>query len=78
MDKGNDVAYPFVGLVFKVLADKHGKLAYMRLYNGQLKTGDVVLNAVTEETERISRIYQVHAGTKRSVEVAYAGDIVAI
>lgn len=78
LDKGNDVASPFVGLVFKVLADKHGKLAYMRLYNGQLKTGDVVLNAVTGETERISRIYQVHAGTKKSVDVAYAGDIVAI
>lgn len=78
LDKGNDAASPFVGLIFKVVADKHGKLAYMRLYNGQLKTGDVVLNAVTEETERISRIYQIHAGTKKSVEVAYAGDIVAV
>lgn len=78
LDKGNDASLPFVGLIFKVVADKHGKLAYLRLYNGQLKTGDFVLNAVTGETERISRIYQMHANAKTSVDVAYAGDIVAV
>lgn len=78
VDKGNDVASPFVGLIFKVVADKHGKLAYLRLYKGQLKTGDFVLNAVTGENERISRIYQMHANAKSSVDVAYAGDIVAV
>jgi len=78
VDKGNDVGSPFVGLIFKVVADKHGKLAYLRLYKGQLKTGDVVLNAITGESERISRIYQMHANAKNSVDVAYAGDIVAV
>lgn len=77
-DKGNDAAGSFAGLIFKVTADKHGKLAYLRLYQGQIKTGDVVLNAVTGETERISRIYQMHANAKKPVEVAYAGDIVAV
>lgn len=78
VDKGNDVGSPFVGLIFKVVADKHGKLAYLRLYKGQLKAGDVVLNAITGESERISRIYQMHANAKNSVDVAYAGDIVAV
>ena len=78
LDKGNDVNSPFVGLIFKVVADKHGKLAYLRLYKGQVKTGDFVLNAITGESERISRIYQMHANAKNSVDVAYAGDIVAV
>lgn len=78
LDKGNDVAKPFVGLVFKVIADKHGKLAYLRLYDGQLKAGDTVLNPSSGETERISRIYQMHANVKKAVDVAYAGDIVAV
>lgn len=78
LDKGNDVNSPFVGLIFKVVADKHGKLAYLRLYKGQVKTGDFVLNAITGQSERISRIYQMHANAKNSVDVAYAGDIVAV
>lgn len=78
LDKGNDVNSPFVGLIFKVVADKHGKLAYLRLYKGHVKTGDFVLNAITGESERISRIYQMHANAKNSVDVAYAGDIVAV
>lgn len=78
LDKGNDVNSPFVGLIFKVVADKHGKLAYLRLYKGHVKTGDFVLNAITGQSERISRIYQMHANAKNSVDVAYAGDIVAV
>jgi elongation factor G len=78
LDKGNDESKPFVGLIFKVISDKHGKLAYLRLYKGQLKSGDTVLNATTGESERISRIYQMHANQKKPVDVAYAGDIVAV
>jgi elongation factor G len=78
LDKSNDAAKPFAGLVFKVVADRHGKLAYIRLYDGQLKAGDTVLNSVTGETERISQIYQMHADARKNVNVAYAGDIVAV
>jgi elongation factor G len=77
-DKGNEVNKPFVGLIFKVIADKHGKLTYLRIYDGHLKNGDTVLNSVTGETERVSRIYQMHANLKKNVDVAYAGEIVAI
>lgn len=78
LDKGNDAAKPFVGLIFKVISDRHGKLTFLRVYDGELKAGDTVLNSVTGETERISRIYQMHANVKTSVDVAYAGDIVAL
>ncbi len=77
-DKGNDESKPFNGLIFKILSDKHGKLSFVRIYSGKLKTGDYVLNFSTGETERISRIYQMHAQNRTSIEVAMAGDIVAI
>lgn len=77
-DKGNDESKPFNGLIFKILSDTHGKLSFVRIYSGKLKTGDYVLNFSTGETERISRIYQMHAQNRTSIEVAMAGDIVAI
>lgn len=77
-DRGNDETAPFAGLIFKVMADKHGKLNYMRIYQGSVKVGDTVLNAVTNGTERVSRIYQVHANSKTAIEQAFAGDIVAL
>lgn len=78
LDKGCDVNKPFVGLIFKVVSDTHGKLTFVRVYDGQLESGDTILNSVTGEVERISRIYQMHANIKKNVDVAYAGDIVAV
>lgn len=78
LDKGSDANQPFVGLIFKVVTDKHGKLSFLRLYSGSLRTGDTVLNSTTGETERISRIFQMHAGERKSIDIAYAGDIVAV
>jgi elongation factor G len=78
LEKGCDETKPFVGLIFKVVSDTHGKLTFVRVYNGQLKAGDTILNSVTGEIERISRIYQMHANLKKNVEIAYAGDIVAV
>jgi elongation factor G len=78
LDKGNDSNKPLVALVFKVVADRHGKLAYVRIYDGELKAGDTVLNAVTGDTERIGAVYQMHANTKAAVSSAQAGDIVAV
>jgi elongation factor G len=77
-DKGNKVEDPFSALVFKIMSDKHGKLTFIRVYSGQLRPGDVVLNPYTNEYERISRIFQMHAQNKTSVDVALAGDIVTV
>ena len=77
-DKGNRVEDPFSALVFKIMTDKHGKLTFIRIYSGQLKPGDVVLNPYTNENERISRIFQMHAQNKKAVDVAVAGDIVTV
>jgi len=77
-DKGGRVDKPFTGLVFKIISDNHGKLSFCRVYDGSIKAGDTVLNSVTGEKERVSRIYQMHAQHKKAVEAAEAGDIVAL
>ena len=60
---------PFAGLAFKVMSDPYvGKLTYIRVYSGQLKAGDRVLNTTTGKTERISRILQMHANHREERE----------
>ncbi len=78
LDKGNKLEDPFSALVFKIMSDKHGKLTFIRVYSGSLKPGDMVLNPYNNTTERISRIYQMNAQNKISVNVALPGDIVTI
>ncbi len=69
---------PFTGLVFKVLMDGGRKLAFVRLYAGSLHEGDACRNVTRGETERISRLYRLHADRREQLEEAVAGDIVAV
>jgi len=69
---------PFSALAFKVMSDPYvGKLTYFRVYSGQLKAGDRVLNTTTGKTERISRILQMHANHREEREAITAGEIAA-
>ncbi len=69
---------PFSALAFKVMSDPYvGKLTYFRVYSGQLKTGDRVLNTTTGKTERISRILQMHANHREERQEIGAGEIAA-
>ena len=69
----------FCGLAFKVQIDPHvGKLTYVRVYSGILKSGTSVLNTGKHDRERIGRILLMHANTREEVTEAYAGEIVAI
>jgi elongation factor G len=69
---------PFSALVFKVMSDPYvGKLTYFRVYSGQLKAGDRVLNTTTGKTERIGRILQMHANHREEREEIGAGEIAA-
>ncbi|MDQ3670520.1 MAG: elongation factor G [Actinomycetota bacterium] len=70
---------PFAALAFKVMSDPYvGKLTYFRVYSGQVKAGDRVLNTTTGKTERISRILQMHANHREEREAIGAGEIAAI
>lgn len=54
-------ADPFKALAFKIVTDDHGAKVFVRVYAGRLGRGDVVLNTSTGKTERVSRLYEVHA-----------------
>ncbi len=70
---------PFCGLAFKVQIDPHvGKLTYVRIYSGTLKSGTSVLNSTKKEKERVGRILLMHANTREEINEAYAGEIIAI
>ena len=69
---------PFSALAFKIMTDPFvGKLAFFRVYSGTLESGSYVLNATKNKRERIGRILQMHANTRKEITEVYAGDIAA-
>src|SRR5438309_3643580 len=69
---------PFSALAFKIMADSFvGQLTFIRVYSGQLKTGDSVLNVRTTKTERIGRLLKMHANKREEISEILAGDICA-
>lgn len=69
---------PLSALVFKVVADSHGDLTYLRIYSGTLRRGSRVLNPGNDKKENISRIFEMHAKERVPLDEAQAGNIVAI
>jgi elongation factor G len=70
---------PFSALAFKIMADPYvGQLTFIRVYSGQLKTGDSVLNVRTTRTERIGRLLKMHANKREEISEILAGDICAV
>jgi elongation factor G len=70
---------PFSALAFKVMSDPYvGRLTYVRVYSGQVKAGDKVMNVSTGKTERIGRILQMHANSREEREDIGAGEIAAM
>ncbi|PZO44906.1 MAG: elongation factor G [Shackletoniella antarctica] len=73
-----DADKPLRALAFKIMDDRFGALTFTRLYSGQLKKGDTILDTFTGKTERISRLVEMHANDRQEVDSAQAGDIVAL
>jgi elongation factor G len=69
---------PLAGLAFKVQMDQGRKLTYVRVYSGTMRTGSDVFNANKGETEKVARIFQMHANKRERRSQASAGDIVAL
>jgi len=68
---------PLAALAFKIINDPFGKLCFVRVYSGSLKTGDTVLNPRTGKTDRIGRLVKMHANKREDVSEILAGDICA-
>jgi len=70
---------PFSALAFKIMSDPYvGRLTYLRVYSGTLKSGDSVLNVRHDRKERIGRLLQMHANHREDKESVFSGDIVAV
>jgi elongation factor G len=74
-----DDAQPFSGLAFKIMNDPFvGSLTFTRIYSGQLKKGDQMLNATKGKRERVGRMMMMHAINREEIDEAFAGDIIAL
>ncbi len=75
-----DVSEPFCGLVFKIVADQHSDLAFVRVYSGELKSGSRMLNPRTDKKELISQLWHIQADQREKLEKdsVEAGDIVGV
>ena len=70
---------PFSALAFKIMADPYvGQLTFIRVYSGQLRSGESVLNARTQKHERIGRLLKMHANKREDIQEILAGDICAV
>src|SRR5574344_787426 len=70
---------PLVALAFKIATDPFiGRLAYVRIYSGTLKSGSYVLNSTKGNKERIARVVLMHSNHRQEVDALHAGDIGAV
>jgi len=77
-ERAADDTLPFSALAFKIMADPYvGKLAFFRVYSGELASGSYVYNSTKGKKERIGRILQMHANRREEIERVYTGDIAA-
>jgi elongation factor G len=69
---------PFSALVFKIMTDPFvGQLAFLRVYSGNLKSGDTIFNPARGMKERIGRLLKMHANKREEIKEVWAGDIAA-
>jgi elongation factor G len=70
---------PFAALAFKIMNDPFvGTLTFARIYSGKLETASQVTNSVKDKKEKVGRMLLMHANDREDIQVAYAGDIVAL
>lgn len=74
-----NVNEPFSALAFKIATDPFvGRLCFIRVYSGNLQAGSYVYNTRSDNKERISRIFQMHANKQNAISNVGAGDIAAV
>ena len=70
---------PFAALVFKILTDPFvGQLAFLRVYSGSFRAGGSVFNVSKRRKERVGRLLRMHANKREDLQVAHAGEILAV
>jgi elongation factor G len=78
-ERPSDPRAPFCASAFKIVTDPHvGHLAWARVFSGQLASRQMVYNPRTDTSERVGRIYQMHANRRQQVERMGPGDVMAL
>jgi len=79
IERHSDASEPFSALAFKVVSHPFfGRLTYVRVYSGEVKQGDMMLNATKGKKERVGKLFQMHANKENPVDHATAGHIYAM
>lgn len=79
IERHSDATEPFSALAFKVVSHPFfGKLTYVRVYSGHLKSGAAILNATKDKKERIGKLFQMHSNKEMPVDSISAGHIYAV
>ncbi len=79
ISRNPEVNGPFSAMVFKIADNSFvGKLSYLRIYSGQISSGQMIYNVRTGKKERITRIFQMHSNKQTQIDKIEAGDICAV
>jgi elongation factor G len=78
MDLESDASKPTVVLAFKLEDGRYGQLSYLRVYQGTLQQGKEITNTRTGKRHKVGRLVRMHSDEMEDIDVATAGDIVAI
>jgi len=74
----NESDKPLVTMAFKTVLEQFGQLTYCRLYQGTINKGESYVNSRTGKKVRFGRIVRMHSNDREDIDVAEAGDIVAV
>jgi elongation factor G len=79
VERHADPNEPLGALVFKIATDPFvGRLCFVRVYSGVLKSGTYVYNSSQGEKERIGRLVEMHANDRKEIQEIPAGHIGAV
>ncbi len=74
-----EASEPLSALAFKIMTDPFvGRITFVRVYSGTLKSGSYVLNPISGQKERIGRLLQMHANQRQEIDEIPAGNIGAV
>ncbi len=69
---------PLLAMAFKICDEPFGQVTYVRIYQGQLQRGKMYRVGRNRSTQRLGRVYRLHADKRSDLELAAAGDIVGV
>jgi elongation factor G len=69
---------PLSALAFKIMLDEGRKLTYLRIYSGKIHVNDEIYNSIKMKREKVARLLRMHANKRERIDIASAGDIVAV